>query len=137
MPLGPSPVSRSIVMHAVLNIGGGSKAIAIPRHYEGWKHDLLDIDPRGNPDIVRDARELETLPSGTSRAVYCPNNRDPSLRHDAVKVVRGFHHVLEYAGFAEIHVPDLAELFRTIALRSLDIDDVLYISGSGPILVRD
>jgi len=39
-------------MRAVLNVGGGTKAIAIPAHFDGWRHDLLDIDPTGNPDVL-------------------------------------------------------------------------------------
>jgi hypothetical protein len=28
---------------------------------DGWEHVLLDLDPKGNPDIVCDARELLRL----------------------------------------------------------------------------
>ena len=45
----------------VLNVGGGSKATPIPAYFSDWQHDLLDIDDRGNPDLVCDARELSTL----------------------------------------------------------------------------
>jgi hypothetical protein len=31
------------MQRAVLNVGGGTKAIAIPPHFDGWRHDLLDI----------------------------------------------------------------------------------------------
>jgi hypothetical protein len=52
----------------VLNVGGNSKEIALPPQYNGWQHVLLDIDPRGNPDIVCDARNLTSLPT---RRVRC------------------------------------------------------------------
>jgi hypothetical protein len=45
----------------VLNVGGNSKAIPLPPHYAEFEHLLLDIDPKGSPDIVCDARMLTTL----------------------------------------------------------------------------
>jgi hypothetical protein len=36
----------------VLNVGGGSKDIPLPLHYANWRHDLLDIDPKGKPDAI-------------------------------------------------------------------------------------
>jgi hypothetical protein len=122
---------------AVLNVGGGSKDIPIPPYYSSWRHDLLDIDPRGNPEIVADARELLSQPPAIYDAVYCAHNLEHYHRHDALKVLRGFHHILKPDGFAEIRVPDLMGVIRTVALRGLDIDDVLYQSQRGPILVRD
>jgi len=58
-------------MKKVLNVGGNSKAIPLPPEYAGWDHLLLDIDPKGNPDVVCDARELMTLPAAQFDAVYC------------------------------------------------------------------
>ena len=45
----------------VLNVGGNSKEISLPRHYAEFEHLLLDIDPKGSPDIVCDARKLTSL----------------------------------------------------------------------------
>ena len=45
-------------MKAFLNVGGLSKAIKVPARYEGWRHDLLDIDARFDMDIVMDARQI-------------------------------------------------------------------------------
>ena len=42
----------------VLNVGGNSKAIALPPIFDGYEHLLLDIDPTGKPDLLCDAREL-------------------------------------------------------------------------------
>lgn len=61
-------------MKKVLNVGGNTKAIPLPPEYAGWEHVLLDIDPKGNPDVVCDARELTTLPSATYDAIYCSHN---------------------------------------------------------------
>jgi len=53
------------------------------------------------------------------------------------RVLRGFLHVLKDGGFAHIRVPDLREVMLTTVQRGLDIDDVLYVSPAGPILVLD
>ena len=124
-------------MRKVLNVGGNNKTIPLPSQYAGWEHVLLDIDPRGNPDVVCDARELLQLPGCEYDAVYCSHNLEHYHRHDAAKVLAGFVHVLKSEGFVHIRVPDLGELMRTVVQRNLDIDDYLYQSPSGPITVRD
>jgi hypothetical protein len=35
-----------------LNVGGNSEAIPLPARYAGFEHLLLDIDPKGSPDIL-------------------------------------------------------------------------------------
>lgn len=122
---------------AVLNVGGNNKAIPIPGHYDGWKHDLLDIDPAGNPDIVCDARDMVKLPTGVYDSVYCSHNLEHYHRHDVYKVLGGFLHVLKEGAFAYIRVPDMEDLMKTAVARNLDIDDFLYDSPAGPITVRD
>lgn len=122
---------------SVLNVGGNSKAIPIPQHYDGWQHLLLDIDPRGEVDLVCDARELLAQPPAQFDAVYCSHNLEHYFPHDAERVLRGFLRVLKAHGFAEIRVPDIEAVMRAMLERGLDIDDVLYHSSAGPILVRD
>jgi SAM-dependent methyltransferase len=124
-------------MKTVLNVGGGSKTIPLPPVYQGWEHILLDIDPRDSPDIVCDARQLTSLPAAKFDAVYCSHNLEHYFRHDVPRVLAGFRHVLKDDGFAEIRVPDLADLMQTVVKRGLDIDDLLYQSPAGPITVRD
>lgn len=120
-----------------LNVGGASKLIPVPRHYDGWEHHLLDIDPNQHPDILCDARELETHEGNLYDAIYCSHNLEHYYRHDVFKVLRGFLHVLKDDGFVEIKVPDLNLLMRHVVQHGLDIDDVVYNSGMGPITVRD
>lgn len=124
-------------MRKVLNVGGNSKEIPLPPEYAGWEHVLLDIDPRGSPDVVCDARELSSLLGSTYDSVYCSHNLEHYYRHEAMKVLAGFAHVLKADGFAFIRVPDLGELMRTVVNKNLDIDDFLYQSPAGPITVRD
>ncbi|WP_411879210.1 hypothetical protein [Polaromonas sp. YR568] len=134
--LDSSPVERKADVKSVLNVGG-SKQIPIPSHFVGWKHDLLDIDPRGGPELVCDARELRTLTGGVYDAVYCSHNLEHYYRHEGLNVVRGFHHMLNETGFAEIRVPDIAQVMKALRERELDLDDILYQSPAGPISAHD
>ena len=124
-------------MKKVLNVGGGSKDIPLPDQYKDFEHFLLDIDPKGSPDIVCDARTLSNLEPNQFDAIYCSHNLEHYYPHDVPRVLGGFFHVLKSDGFAHIRVPDLNELMRTVVERNLDLEDVLYQSRMGPILVRD
>lgn len=121
----------------VLNVGGGSKSIQIPSHYSAWEHVLLDIDPRENPDLVCDARELNALAANQFEAIYCSHNLEHYYKHECYRVLRGFLHVLRNDGFAEVRVPDLGALMRHVVQKEMDIEEVLYMSPAGPITPRD
>jgi SAM-dependent methyltransferase len=121
----------------VLNVGGNNKSIPLPPQYADFEHLLLDIDPRGLPDIVCDARKLTTLVGDQFDAIYCSHNLEHYYRHDVPKVLDGFLHVLKDGGFAQVRVPDISEVMRVTIERGLDIDDVLYDSPAGPIMVLD
>jgi predicted SAM-dependent methyltransferase len=120
-----------------LNVGGGNKGIPVPRHYLGWRHLMLDIDPSGQPDIVGDAREMTALEPAQFDAVYCSHNLEHYFEHDVPKVLAGFLHVLKPEGFAEIRVPDIQAVMLSVAERGLDIEDGLYDAPAGAIRVRD
>jgi SAM-dependent methyltransferase len=124
-------------MRSVLNVGGNNKVIPIPAHYRGWKHDLLDIDPRFSPDIVCDGRELQTLPAEQYDAVYCSHNLEHYFPHETYQVLQGFLHVLKPSGFTEIIVPDISAVMKYVVHNNLDINDVLYQSPAGPITAKD
>lgn len=121
----------------VLNVGGSSKQIPIPAHFDGWTHLLLDVDPAGSPDIVCDARELGKMQAGQFDAVYCSHNLEHYYKHHGQAVLRGFLHVLKPDGFADIRVPDLKSVMKKVVESGMDIEDALYISEAGPISVRD
>ena len=124
-------------MKRVLNVGGNNKSIPLPPQYDGFENVLLDIDPSGSPDIICDARQLTTLDAGQFDAVYCSHNLEHYYRHEIPRVLGGFLHVLNDNGFVQIRVPDIAAVMRTTIEQGLDIDDVLYQSSAGPIMVVD
>ena len=134
---GRAGVAAESGRRCVLNVGGGSKAIPIPGHYDGWDHLLLDIDSRGKPDIVCDARKLETMDAGQFDAVYCSHNLEHYFPHDGAKVLKGFLHLLKADGFAEIRVPDIQAVLHRVVQSGMDIADVLYVSPAGPISPHD
>lgn len=124
-------------MKKLLNVGGNNKSLLLPECYDDYEHLLLDIDPRGEPDILCDARELSKLPEAQFDTIYCSHNLEHYYRHDVRKVLEGFLHVLKDSGFAHIKVPDINAVMRTTIEKNLDIDDVLYTSSAGPIMVSD
>src|SRR3954449_4762442 len=101
-----------MVEQRVLNVGGGSKAIPIPGHFDGWTHHILDIDPRGGAEIVLDARQLQTLEPFQYDAIYCSHNIEHYYPHDVPRVLAGFRHVLKPNGFVQILCPDLGAVIR-------------------------
>ncbi|MDE2210516.1 MAG: methyltransferase domain-containing protein [Betaproteobacteria bacterium] len=130
-------VAETVTKRSLLNVGGGSKVIPIPQHYDGWGHFLLDIDARGEPDIVCDARNLHSLPAAQFDAVYCSHNLEHYYRHDGFSVLRGFRHVLKPDGFAEIRVPDLISVMKRVLVSNMDLEDALYQSAAGVISALD
>ena len=121
-----------VMQKKVLNVGGGSKRIALPPQYKKFEHILLDIDPKGSPDIVCDARSLPRAGNrSSSMRVYCSHNLEHYFWHDVPRVLDGFIHVLKPNGFAHIRVPDIGALLRTVAERNMDLEDVAYRTASG------
>lgn len=124
-------------MKRVLNVGGNNKGIALPAEFAGWDHVLLDIDPAVKPDVLCDARALDSLAPAQFDAVYCSHNLEHYYRHDVRRVLAGFRHVLKPAGFALVRVPNIREVLQIAVERDLDLEDVLYNSTVGPITVHD
>lgn len=124
-------------MPTVLDVGCGQPDIIFPAHYAGWKRVRLDIDATFTPEIVLDARQLHTLPAAQYDAVYCSHNLEHYHRHEGKKVLAGMRHVVRPEGFVEVRVPDLGAVLTKMVHDKMDIDDVLYTCGLGPILVRD
>ena len=124
-------------MKKVLNVGGNNKQILLPPIYSEYEHLLLDTDPRGEPDILCDARNLASFNETQFDAVYCSHNLEHYYRHDVTKVLQGFHNILKPNGFVQIKVPDIDAVMRSVIEKNLDIEDILYVSPAGPIMVLD
>jgi hypothetical protein len=121
----------------VLNVGGNSKKIPLPPQYENFEHLLLDIDPLVEPDILCDARNLNQVKPNQFDVIYCSHNLEHYYAHDVKNVLSGFKHVLKVGGMVHIIVPDLMGVMKDTVERNLDVDDILYTSVAGPILVKD
>jgi len=132
----PPPGGKS-AGRRVLNVGGGSKRIAIPPHFDGWTQLLLDIRPAAGVDVVRDARDLGDLGRDTYDAIYCSHNLEHYYRHDVDRVLQGFRHLLKPGGFVEIRVPDIGGLIELLAERGLDLEQEIYVSRERVITAHD
>lgn len=122
-------------MGRVLNVGGGS--VSIPRDYQGWDVDLLDIDPEVKPDICMDARQMTLLAPGRYDVIYASHVIEHFAEHEVADVLWGFYHVLTWTGYADIRCPDAKAVMLTVAAQGLDMDSVLYQAPVGPIRVGD
>lgn len=71
----------------------------------------LDIDPRTDPDIVGDMRDLGAV--GEFDAVACNNALEHLYPHDVAKALRELYRVLTPGGHAIIQVPDLQDVQAT------------------------
>lgn len=121
----------------VLNVGGGANR-NLPQHYAGWEQLVLDIDPYVQADMVMDARQMTTLAATEYDAVFSSHCLEHFYRHDVPKVLAGFFHVLNPGGVAEIWVPNVLALMKTMLASSLDITDTWYRTGVGdPISFHD
>ena len=119
----------------VLDVGGGSED-RLPEMYKDWERLRLDIDPKCNPDICMDARDLP-VEGQKFDAIYCSHNLEHFHRHDAIKVLRGFAGSLTDDGYAHILVPDISEVMRQFVHGGMDIESVLYEVACGPVTVHD
>jgi hypothetical protein len=124
-------------LRKVLNVGGNSKLIPIPGCFAGWQHDLLDIDPEGEPDLCCDARELHKTKPRVYDALYCSHNLEHFCWHELPRLLLGFKLVLKKEGFAFLRVPDLSAVMKAVVEGGLDLQDVLYMAGPTPIKVHD
>lgn len=122
----------------VLNVGGNSKKIKLPKQYNDYEHILLDIDPKGKPDIVCDALKMkEAIPPNSFDAIYCSHNLEHFYYHEVPVMLNNFRHVLTDQGFVEIRVPNLKNVIELMIAKDKDIEDFLYDSPSGPITILD
>lgn len=124
----------------VLNVGGNNKEIAIPKCYDGWEHHLLDIDPKGEPDVCCDAVELRNKTDlyGTYDSIYCSHNLEHYYAHNVPKVLEGFRMVLTEEGFVYASVPHIKNVLLAVVHGNMELTDPLYRLGDNtPISAHD
>jgi len=117
----------------ILNVGCGYAPVSIP----GIKEVRLDADSKVNPDIVLDLRELTSLPKSAYEGVWCSHVLEHFYEHELPQILEGIRHVLKQDGVLFAMVPDLKAVFAETIRRGLGINDVLYVSGMGPVRPRD
>lgn len=120
-----------------LNVGGNNKSIPVPAFFDGWQHDLLDIDEQVCPDILCDARKLWLLPPRQYDAIYCSHNLEHYFSHEVPQVLKGFRLLLKKNGFAYIKVPNLLGVMKITLDNNLELDQELYLSPMGVITPLD
>jgi SAM-dependent methyltransferase len=122
----------------VLNVGGNTKAIALPARYEGWDHVLLDIAAGPDVDIVCDARAMAfTLSPCIYDACYCAHNLEHYHAHEIPLVLAGMAFALKPGGEVHIVVPNVGQLICEMVEHKIDLDDVLYMCPAGEITPLD
>jgi predicted SAM-dependent methyltransferase len=122
----------------VLNIGGGSKSIALPRPLDEFEHVLLDIEDGPDVDIVLDVRYLDLNSEYEDRfgAVYISHNLEHFYAHEVPHVLRQAAFALAPGGTLYLRVPNLSFVGRRLAVGA-DLDEVAYDSEAGPITLHD
>ena len=122
-----------------LNVGGNNKLIPTLSYYKDWEHHLLDIDPKGNPDICCDAQLLQHKPEFHNKydSVYCSHNLEHYYRHKVRGVLSGFYKVLKDDGFCYIAVPHIMNVLRRVVAFNMELTDPLYSVSAGPISPHD
>ena len=127
-------------MNKVLNVGGNNKAIPIPKCYDGWEHHLLDIDPKGGPDVLCDAQELYLREDLFDKydSVYCSHNLEHYYQHKVASVLQGFFNVTNGDGFVYVAVPHIPNVLRQVVASNMELTDPLYrLSDGTPISAHD
>jgi predicted SAM-dependent methyltransferase len=109
----------------VLHVGAGTGKL--PEWIKATREVKLDLDPRNQPDIVADMRNLGNI--GPYDGVYCCHALEHVSRDDGLKTLREFRRVLKPGGKAIVVVPDLEGITPT--------DHVLYESEAGPVTGAD
>jgi SAM-dependent methyltransferase len=100
-----------------------------------WREIRVDIDPAVKPDIIANIVDLQPVADGMADAVFSSHNLEHLYAHEVEPTLRSFHRVTRPDGFVVLITPDLQWICAQVAQDRLD--DVLYVSPSGPIAPID
>jgi len=126
-----------ILPNKLLNVGGKNRDIPTSSHFSNWEQIILDLDPSANPDVLCDARNMQTLESGIYDAVHCSHMLEHFHLHEIAKILDGFAHVLKSTGYVEVWVSDILAVMRHVTENNLDLHDTLYNAPTGAVDVID
>lgn len=124
-------------MSRLLNVGGGSKSIALPPAFLSHEHVLLDVVDGPDVDVVGDATDLLSLVGPASfDVVYMSHVLEHLYEHDARTALSQAHGVLVSGGMLLVRVPDLAVLCAKV-VAGAGLLDVVQHCETGPIRAAD
>ena len=121
----------------LLNVGGGTSPHV--KQFAEYHQDLLDIDKDVNPKYCLDATQMrENMPAEEYDVVHCSHCLEHFYLYQVDIVLKGFLHVLNADGFADIIVPSVQGVVKGMVERNLDIHDVWYRTGENmPVTFHD
>lgn len=122
----------------VLHVGCGKPnplKLHISFREAGYREVRLDIEPRVQPDIVADMRDMHMIAENSYDAAYSSHNLEHVYTHEVPLVLKEFHRVIKPGGHLLITMPDLQRVAEWVAQGKLE--EPLYHSPAGPICAID
>ena len=120
----------------VLHIGCNRKDKSfLPETLQSYREIRLDIDPRVDPDVLADMRDLSQLEDNSVDAIFSSHNIEHIFIHEVVPTLTGWHRVLRPGGFLDLRCPDI-ELACRMLLEKGALEN-LYTSPAGPVTAID
>lgn len=121
-----------------INLGSGNSKLSDM----GYTEDLtdyievtVDLDPKSNPDICADMRDLSIIPESTIDLIYSSHSLEHVAFHDVKTCLIEWFRVIKPGGEIRIIVPNLKKIFEFV--RDGNILDKVYDSECGPISAID
>ena len=84
-----------------------------------WDEIRFDIDPIVKPDLIGTITDMTEVENSSVDAVYSSHNIEHLYAHEVPKALMEFKRVLKTDGFCVITCPDLQEVARLVADRSV------------------
>jgi hypothetical protein len=101
---------------------------------EGWQEVRADIDPRYDPDIIVDVRDLSSLEHKSFDAIYCSHVIEHVYAFEVLPMLRNFHRIARE--YVQIRCPDIGMIAKTIAA-GIAPDQPLYRAPAGIVTALD
>lgn len=122
----------------VINLGSGNTKLS----NMGYTEDLteyievsVDLDPKSNPDICADMRDLSVIPESSIDCIYSSHSLEHVAFHDVKTCLLEWFRIIKPGGEIRVIVPNLKKIFEFV--RDGNILDKVYDSDCGPISAID